>query len=169
MIRSLLFLFALVFALPAQAEVSVSFYSRDFGEVFPHAYFAIEGELSDGGAAPRTNYGFTAKSVTPAILWGSVAGEIVTMNPTYMRKSDKHFTIEVSDDQYRRLMAVVADWRGRPGASYNLNRANCVTFVADAARALGLAVNPKSSFRKKPKSFLDEVMRLNPQLHAAGG
>ena len=164
MIRYLLFLFALVFAMPVQAEVSVSFYSRDFGEVFPHAFFAVEGALSDGGAVPQTNYGFTAKHVTPAILFGSVEGEIVTMNPTYMRKSDRHFTIEISDDQYRRLMAVVADWRGRPGDSYNLNRANCVTFVADAVRSLGLAVNPKTSFTKKPKSFLEEVMRLNPQL-----
>ena len=37
MIRCLLILLAFVVALPAQAEVSVSFYSRDFGEVFPHA------------------------------------------------------------------------------------------------------------------------------------
>lgn len=164
MIRTVLFLLAFLVAMPARAEVSVSFYSRDFGEVFPHAYFEVTGTLDDGTAVPRTNYGFTAKNVTPAILFGSVDGEIVTMNPTYVRKSDRHFTIPVSDDHYRALMAVVADWRGRPGDSYNLNRANCVTFVADAAKALGLAVNPDTEFTKKPKSFLEEVTRLNPRL-----
>jgi hypothetical protein len=167
MIRLFLAVLALLVAVPAQAEVTVTFYSRDFGEVFPHAFFAVEGTLAENGAAvPATNYGFTAKTVSPAILMGSVDGEIVTMNPTYVRKSNAHFRRTISDVQYRRLMAVVADWRGRPGKSYNLNRANCVSFVADAVRALGLRVNDKTKFIKKPRSFMEEVVALNPGLGA---
>ena len=164
MFRKLLVLLALLVAAPASAEVTVTFYSRDFGEVFPHGYFAVEGTLSNGQAVPATNYGFTARTISPAILWGSVAGEIVTMNESYVRKSNRHFTLTIDDAAYRRLMAVVQDWGSRKGKSYNLNRANCVHFVRDAVQALGLKTNPKSEFFGKPKSFLNEVERLNPGL-----
>ena len=166
MLRFLLLLFAALVAAPASAQVDVTFYSRDFGEVFPHAFFEVEGTLSNGTHVPKTNYGFTAKTVSPAILFGSVDGEIITMNPTYVRKSDPHFTLTLDDADYAKLMAVVADWRSRKGRSYNLGKANCVHFVADALRALGLRTNPETRFFGKPKSFLDEVERLNPALAA---
>lgn len=165
MLRKLLLLLAALAAAPASAQVQVTFYSRDFGEVFPHTYFATQGTLSDGRAVPATNYGFTAKSVTPAILLGSVVGEVIAMNDTYVRKSNRHFTLTLDDAAYRRLMAVVEDWRKRPGKSYNLNRANCVHFVRDALQTLGLKTNPKTDFFGKPKSFLNEVEALNPGLN----
>jgi len=39
-----------------------------------------------------------------------------------------------------------------------------VHFVMEAAALLGLSVNRNSKLFKKPKSFLIEVMRLNPRL-----
>jgi len=146
-------------ATPAAAEVEVRFFSRDLGEVFPHAFFEVEGD----GVAKR-NYGFSAKTISPAILFGPVRGEIVEVSDSYVAKSRHHFTLTVDDAGYRRLLALVEEWRSRPGRSYDLNTANCVSFVAAAVRLLGLRTNPATRFGGKPKSFLTEVARLNPGL-----
>lgn len=157
-----LFLICLALLLPvsaAQAEVIARFYSRDFGSVFPHGFFEVEGP-----GVPKRNYGFTARSVTPAILMGSVAGKIIEMPPGYVAKSRHHFTLRLTDAQYTRLMGVVADWGGRKQPSYDLYKANCVSFVRDALNRLGIRTNPNTRFLGKPKSFLTEVQSLNPGL-----
>jgi hypothetical protein len=160
MIRLLLTALLILLPLsPASAEVIARFYSRDFGEVFPHAFFEVEGT-----GVPKKNYGFTAKSVTPMVLMGPVAGRIVEMKPAYVAKSRLHFTLRLSDDQYRKLMAVVGDWGGRGQPSYDLYKANCVSFIRDAVQALGYKTNPNTRFLGKPKSFLAEVQGLNPGL-----
>ena len=143
----------------AQAEVLARFYSRDFGSVFPHAFFEVEGP-----GVPRKNYGFTAKTVTPAILMSPVAGKIIESKPDYVARSRLHFTLRLTDEQYQRLMGVVASWGGRKQPSYDLYKANCVSFVRDAVQVLGLKTNPNTRFMGKPKSFLTEVQTLNPGL-----
>ena len=95
---------------------------------------------------------------------GSVAGKIVEMPPGYVAKSRLHFTMRLSDDQYRQLMAVVRDWGGRQQPSYDLYKANCVSFVRDALHRLGVKTNPATRFLGKPKSFLTEVQGLNSEL-----
>ena len=59
---------------PARADVVVSFYSHDFGDRFPHAFIVMTGTLDATGEVVDVNYGFTATSVSPAILFGSVKG-----------------------------------------------------------------------------------------------
>jgi hypothetical protein len=160
MLRLFLACLALLLPLSAvQAEVVARFYSRDFGSVFPHGFFEVEGP-----GVPKKNYGFTAKSVTPAILMTSVAGKIIEMPPGYVAKSRHHFTLRLSDGQYARLMGVVADWGARKQPSYDLYKANCVSFVRDALHVLGIKTNPNTRFLGKPKSFLNEVQTLNPGL-----
>lgn len=148
----------------ARAEVVATFYSHDFGDHFPHAFIKLKGTVESTGEAVDTNYGFTAVSVSPAILMGSVKGMIETKDAKYVAKSNPHFSLRLSDDEYRKLMAHVEKWRGIGGKSYNLNKRNCVHFVMEAAALLGLSVNRNSKFFKKPKSFVLEMMRLNPHL-----
>lgn len=155
---------SLLCAMPASAEVSATFYSHDFGDHFPHALIKLKGTVDSTGEKVDTNYGFTAVNVSPAILMGSVKGMIETKDAKYIAGSNAHFTVELSDEQYARLMALVQQWRNMPGKSYNLNNRNCVHFAMEAAALLGLQVNRKSRFFKKPKSFLLEVMTLNPGL-----
>jgi hypothetical protein len=45
-----------------------------------------------------------------------------------------------------------------------MNRANCVHFVADLARAAGLRVEEVPRLMKRPRSFLLHVREQNPQL-----
>jgi hypothetical protein len=156
-------LFALVSA-PARADIAVTFYSHDLGSSFPHAFFTVKGTPDRGGAAVDTNFGFTAKSVSPAILMGSVVGEVESVKPSYIAKSDRRFSIRIDDARYDALMAVVAKWRAIPGKSYDLGTRNCVHFVGEAARAVGLTVAFDKKLMKKPKTFLLNVLRLNPGL-----
>jgi hypothetical protein len=148
----------------ARAEVTATFYSHDFGDHFPHALVKLKGTVASTGETVDANYGFTAVSTTPAILWGPVKGMIESKDAKYIADSNAHFTLRLTDAQYAQLMAMVEQWRTLPGKSYRLNDRNCVHFAMEAAALLGLQVNRKSKFFKKPKSFLLEVMKLNPGL-----
>ena len=150
---------------PARAEVVVSFYSHDFGDRFPHAFIVLKGKVDATGEVVDVNYGFTASSVSPAILLGSVKGEVQTSKPDYIAKSDRQFDVTVDDATYARLMAKVAEWRDREQPSYSLNKRNCVHFVMELAEVVGLTVNRRSKLFKKPKSFLIEVREMNPGLN----
>ena len=147
----------------AQADVSVTFYSHEFGSSFPHAFFEMNGTLDDGTVVDST-FGFTAKNVSPAILWGSVKGIVKAPSAKYIKNSKPHFTVIASDAEYRKLMAHVGKWKNMPQKSYNLNKRNCVHFVEDAIGILGYQTNPKTKYRKKPTSFMKEIMKLNPAL-----
>jgi len=148
----------------ARAEVVVSFYSHDFGDRFPHAFIVLKGEIDATGEAVDTNYGFTATSVSPAILMGSVKGAVQSLDADYIGKSDRQFSVTVDDATYARLLAKVAEWRDRKQPSYSLGKRNCVHFVMELAEVVGLKVDHQSKYFKKPKTFLIEVKGLNPDL-----
>lgn len=149
---------------PANAEIVATFYSRDFGNYFPHAFVRLTGTVDSTGEKVDTNYGFTAVNVSPAILTGSVKGMVETKDANYVSGSNAHFSIRLSDSQYAQFMAFVDKWKNLPGKSYNLNKRNCVHFAMEAALLLGLHVNRDSKFFKKPKSFILETLKLNPGL-----
>lgn len=151
-------------SVPARAEVVVSFYSHDFGDRFPHAFIVMKGKVDATGEVVDSNYGFTAVSVSPAILLGSVKGKVESSKADYIAKSDRQFDVTVDDATYARVLAKVAEWRDREQPSYSLNKRNCVHFVMELAEVVGLKVDRKSKLFKKPKSFLIEVKGLNPQL-----
>lgn len=151
----------LVMAAPARAEVILSFYSHDLSSTFPHAFVTLKGKTEDGRAID-TNFGFTAKAVTPAILMGSVGGKVETSKPDYVASSDRQFAVKLNDRQFDAVMALVERWRTLPGKSYNLNRRNCIHFVGEIAQTVGLRVVFEKDLLKKPKSFLLSLVTLNP-------
>lgn len=154
-------------AAPGWAAVQLSFYSRELGgNNFPHAFVHMTGTLADGRTLDQA-LGFTAKAVTPAILMGSVPGHVITETPGMIRRSDRQFTVTVDENRYREVLAVVERWRTRAQPAYNLNRRNCVHFVAELAAAAGLRVDGAERLMKRPRSFLQHVRRLNPFLEAA--
>jgi hypothetical protein len=148
-------------AAPAGAAVDITFYSKEFGASFPHAYVALKGTLDRSGERIDTNYGFTATHVSPAVLMGSVEGEIMSVDAKYQSESDAHFTIRLSDAEYDRVIATVERWRALKQPSYNLNRQNCVFFVAHVAAALGMTAETPRALMKKPRSYLEMLGRAN--------
>jgi hypothetical protein len=165
-IRSGCFLLLLVWAgsaPPAAAAVQVSFYSKEFGSSYPHAFITVRGTVDRSGEQVDTSYGFTAKNVTPAILMGAVPGEIVQSSAGYIAKSDRHFSLTLSDEEYDRLLAVVDAWRTAPQPSYHLNRRNCVYFVGELAAALGMRADTPKALMKKPFSYVQHLLNANRQ------
>ena len=170
--RALALLAATLLALaaaPAWAAVSVTFYSKELGASFPHAFIIFEGIPERGGRRIEEDYGFTAKTISPAILWGKVAGEVITDHSvSYVRGSDRHFTLTLTDAEYDQAMATVERWRAAAQPSYDLDRHNCVHFVAEIATSVGLAADTRR-FTKKPRSFLEGLTRANQaRLEARG-
>jgi hypothetical protein len=157
------------FASPALAAVEISFYARELGgNNFPHAFFALKGIVDATGERVDTSLGFTAHSVTPAILFGSVRGEVEVEGEGQIARSDRKFAVVLTDAQYQAVMTVVSQWRNAPQPSYNLRRHSCVHFVSAVAVAIGLEVDNSQRLMNRPRSFLERVIELNPQLAPPG-
>jgi hypothetical protein len=165
---ALLLLLLIALPTPAWAAVEIAFYSRELGgNNFPHAFVALRGTVDSTGQTVDTSLGFTARAVTPALLFGSVAGEIQIEGPRQIARSDRQFAVILSDERYRAVVAVIEAWRGRAQPSYNLNQRNCVHFVGELAEAAGLRVEYLARLMRRPRSFLLHVRSLNPQLAPA--
>jgi hypothetical protein len=170
-LAAVLALFLLLLAgTPAAAAVEITFYSKELGASFPHAFVVLEGQLDRDGSRIAEDYGFTAKSVTPAILFGPVKGQVISDHSTsYVKGSDRHFTLALSDAEYDQVMAVVDRWKTAKQPSYRLDSANCIHFVGELASAIGLDGAPRKGLMKKPRSFLEAITEANrPALSARG-
>lgn len=153
----------------AVAKVTMSFHSFN-GSVligrYPHTFVVLEGTEEASGRTVNENYGFTAKSVTPAILNGPVAHEVYIEKPKYIKSTNRHFTVELSDAEYREVVAEVARWRTAPGKYYDLDTRNCIHFVGKMAELAGLKVSYPKELLRKPRAWLNHVATLNPALKA---
>lgn len=168
-LATLLALVALAWSAGAAAEVRMSFHSFNGSVLFgryPHAFIVLEGTLEETGAPVQENYGFTAKTISTRILSGPVEHAIMTEEEKYLRKTNRHFTVTLTDAQYWRVRAEVAKWRNAPGKYYDLDRRNCIHFVGAMARIAGLKVEYPKDMLRRPKKWLNHVTRLNPQLGA---
>ena len=153
-------LLAVAPALPARAAVTITFWSHEFGNDFPHAFFTLRGTPDAGGPPVDANYGYTAKTISPAILFGRVPSRIDVATPGYMRGSDAQFSLTLTDAQYAEMLSLVAEW-GRPEVTYDLNSRNCVHFTQEAARRLGLAGWDQPKLMKKPRSYMRALAAAN--------
>ena len=151
---------------PAFAAVEIAFYSRELGTNFPHAFVVLKGTVDATGEQVDTNLGFTARSVTPALLFGAVRGEVEAVDPGYIARSDRQFAVTLTDDQYHRVLAVAEEWRNAPQPNYRLRQHSCVHFVSAIAEAIGLRVDNEQRLMNRPRSFLQRVRSLNPRLAA---
>ena len=108
MLRFLPVVFALLLGLfpaTARADVEVGFWTRELGLDLPHAFFTIKGNID--GKPVEESYGFTAKTITPALLWGPVPGRIDLTTKGYMAASNRLYSVTVPDAVYARLRALV--------------------------------------------------------------
>lgn len=146
----------------APAAVEIVFKSRAFGETFPHAFVVLSGTIDATGERVETNYGFTVRhQIGPSVLFGPVQGHVIREPRDYAASGRPHFSLTLSDEEYGRVIALVARWRALPQPSYELNRRNCVTFVAEIATTLGLDAVPDRATRTRPQAFLERVRQAN--------
>jgi hypothetical protein len=161
-VRVLAALGLLLAGVPAFAAVEIGFYSRELGgNNFPHAFIRLTGTVDSTGQAVDIAYGFTARAVTPALLFGAVSGEVMIESEARVRASDRQFRLTLTDEQYATVLRVVQQWRDLPQPSYSLGRANCIHFVAAVAAAIGLRVELVRGLMRRPRSFLIHQRGLN--------
>ena len=155
-----LFFFAL--ASGACAEVTLTFYSHHFGTyglgiTFPHAYVTLSGTTGADAKPVKANFGFTAQTISPSILWEPVEGYVISMPDDYIAMSQLHLSLPISDEQYRSVLVIVDCWRKYPQPSYTLDKHNCVTFVREIAIALKLPASNDPKFIRSPREFLEDL------------
>ena len=170
--RCVLPLLALIFfaalAAPASAAVTIAFYSHDLrlidgaGTDFPHAFVTLDGTDSSG-APVHAEYGFSARNIFVNVLWEPVDGALDEgpLSATYMAEATRHFSLVLSDAQYRAVVDVVRKWASWPQPSYDIDSHNCVTFVKEIAVAVGLAVSDDRKFVRQPRQFLADMAARN--------
>ncbi|KQM67514.1 hypothetical protein ASE75_00740 [Sphingomonas sp. Leaf17] len=150
----------LALAMPANAAVTITFWSHELGNSFPHAFFSLRGTPDAGGPPVDANYGFTPKAITPAMLFGTIPGRLDIAKPGYIRGSDAQFAMTITDAQYAAVLGLVRQF-GDPVTRYDLKTRNCVHFTKEAARLLGLDGIDQPKLMKKPRSYLKAVGRAN--------
>lgn len=154
------FLFVLMAAPAAQAEVRVAFWSQDTGEYFPHAFITLRGYTEDGELV-NESFGFTVQSLTPMILFSDVPGRVDFTETDYLMNSDVWFETVISDEQLARVQSLAVEWSEEGDNTYSLNNRNCIHFVAEAMRRSGLKVEMPDKLMKKPKTFTRYIGELN--------
>jgi hypothetical protein len=169
LVRHLLALLVFAFlAAPAGAAVTIGFYSHDLRLLdgantdFPHAFVTLDGTDSDS-VLVHDEYGFSARNIFVNVLWEPVDGalDVGPLSATYMAEATRHFSLVLSDAQYRAVLAVVHKWATWPQPSYDIDTHNCVTFVKEIAVAVGLAVSDDRKFIRQPREFLADVAARN--------
>lgn len=149
-------------ALPVRAAVTITFWSHELGNSFPHAFFTLRGVPDAGGAPVDGDWGFTPAKISPAILFGPVRGAVEQAKPAYLRGSHAQFSLMLTDAQYAAIRSLTVEWSARGDPVYRLETRNCVHFVREAARRAGLSVVDFPTLMKKPRSYLQAVAAANP-------
>ena len=151
----------------AWAEVTVTFYAhpgarvRDGYLLFPHAYVHAEGTLDATGEPVDWSAGFTAKSPGPHLLFVRGDGVVTAPDARYVDEGRPFLQLTVDDATWHALKARAEWWNTPEGSVYDLRRRNCISFIADLARVVGLRTAPEPSM--KPGSFLEATAVLNPE------
>jgi len=170
LLAALLAFAAALLAAPASAEVRAHFQSFNGSVLFgryPHTFVVFEGTLDDTGERIDENFGFSAKTAGPAVLAGPVTHIVMTEQDKWITRTNRHFSVALTDEQYRRMRQEVFAWRDHPGKYYDLNTRNCIHFVGRLAELAGLRVDYPKNLLRKPKAWLNHITALNPQLGAA--
>lgn len=159
-------LLLLLIAGQAWAEVTVTFYAHPGARIrggellFPHAYVHAEGTVEATGEPVDWSAGFTAKSPGPQLLFVRGDGVVTAPDARYVDEGRPFLTLTVDDATWHALKARADWWNSPEGSVYDLRRRNCITFIADLARVVGLRTAAEPSM--KPGSFLEATAALNP-------
>jgi len=152
------------------AQVQIHFHSFN-GSVlwgrYPHTFIVLEGTLESNGQAVNENYGFSARSSAAAISSGWAEHMVLHESEKNVRRTNRHFSITLTDAQYHRIVREVRAWQTEPGKRYNLDERNCIHFVGRMAQLVGLKVTYPDNMLRRPKKWLNHVTTLNPQLGAS--
>ncbi len=157
--------------LPAAARVLMQFHSFNGSYLigrYPHAFVSLDGTLDGTGQKIHENYGYSTSAGALTVVAGGLhPGVIQVEKEKYVRSTNVHFTVTLSDAQYHAIVAEVAAWKDGPGVKrYSLDHNNCLHFVAKLAEMVGINAPVPQNMVRRPKLWLNWVGKQNPQLGA---
>src|SRR5690606_732365 len=129
----------------------------------------------ESGQKVNENYGFSAKTAGPNVLLGPTDHIVMTEKPKYIRTTNRHFTLTVSDATYRRMKAEVIAWRDAPGKFYDLDKRNCIHFALGVLprnarhQARRSRLFRRSRHQRDPQGAADDLRLRGRNLHRRPG
>ena len=78
----------------------------------------------------------------------------------YLDEGIEYAAVTIPDETWRAMHERLDHWREGPGSTYNLNRRNCISFVAEMARMAGLQTPRENTL--SPNGFLEDMVAMNP-------
>ena len=133
---------------------------------YPHTFISLDGTLDANGQKVHENFGWSARSASPAVLAGPVDGMILVEDEKWLQKTNRHFSVTLDDATYWKVRKKIDFYREHPGKFYNLDSNNCIHFIGAVGEVIGLKVDYPKSMLRRPRQWLNHISTLNPQLGA---
>lgn len=150
----------------ADAQVVITFAAKRGDPTallqIPHGYMRITGTTESGEAIDRT-LGLMPSEGSNLLLFGQrVAAEIVD-SPASMVEWDRvqpFISVQIPDTTLDAIIVRLRSWSAGENGGYGLYTDNCIAFVGDMARTIGLRTPPGRHL--SPSGFMRDLAAMNP-------
>ncbi len=160
----------LSFSGAAWAQAVITFAAKRGEDRFavPHGYVRISGTTQSGETLSHV-LGFMPVEASRRLVWGGRVRGAVVGKPEAEIVWDRvqpFLSIQIADTALDAVLVRFRYWHANQNGGYDVYDQNCITFLADIARTLGLKVPPGSSL--SPSGFLRQLAAMNPPGSVAG-
>ncbi len=150
----------------AEAQVVITFAAKRGDPTallqIPHSYMRITGTTESGEAIDRT-LGLMPSESSNLMLFGKrVAAEIVD-SPASMVEWDRvqpFISVQIPDTTLDAVIVRLRSWSSGENGGYGLYTDNCIAFIGDIARTIGLRTPPGRHL--SPSGFMRDLAEMNP-------
>ncbi len=122
-----------------------------------HAFVALGHDDWTAGSSRVVARGFYPSVRTVAAVFGSVPGEIVDdLRSGSLARDASHLSVRVDKQRFEQVSRLMETWKDK---RYSLATQNCVFFVAEVAKTIGLKAPPPAM--QLPAAYVMELIALN--------
>jgi hypothetical protein len=128
---------------------------------FPHSIVRIDGVTESGETIHRAFGYMPVEQSLGMMLGGRVAGAVLEKNETFpWELVTPYLSIQIPDTALDAVIERFQYWNGNENGGYDFFSQNCIAFLADLTRTIGLVV-PQGD-HLSPAGFLSDLAALNP-------
>ncbi len=148
----------------ARAQAVLTFAAKRAEDALgiPHSYLRITGTTESGEGIHRT-FGYMPVEESSFLALGDrVRGAVIdeTEAGIEWERVRPFLSVQVPDTTLDAVIVRFRYWNENQNGGYDAWVQNCIAFLADIARTIGLRVSPGSHL--SPSGFLGELTKLNP-------
>jgi hypothetical protein len=168
MLKRLMLLLALAVGLSvatgADAQVVLTFAAKRAEDALgiPHSYLRITGTTESGEGIHRT-FGYMPVEESSFLALGDrVRGAVIDEAEAGIEweRVTPFLSVQIPDTMLGAVIVRFRYWNENQNGGYDAWVQNCIAFLADIARTIGLKVPPGSHL--SPSGFLGDLAELNP-------